>query len=926
MLTKSCLYHPESNLNSQKVKAKSKPPEKAKIKHDQRTDTNEEYKVEKSKRKVLSKSVAKLKKQKNVESVGKVSLKNTKARLLEFINDKRSIKNIKQKTADINEKDKSKERLRKKKIGSFVNNLQNQAVSNINLHMNFYHLDNKIVPTTTNKGDGLSKQASKTNLGKLSKNKSEKKLTRDASIKKHESKKSLARYTANNIVHSIRAIKRSDVSKTRPSKKIQNYVSEKPKRQEQIIGDDNPKWSKINQLMKKLKNKLEREDPEKIKVFKNIEKILKCVKSKKKNDKDKPTSAVKTRPTEDHNADIIRNEKARLKTLHIEPPKRINSLQKTDELVEKYKFLEYLEPRPVEKHPDAEKKSILEEKDHIFIKTLELVSTNNYFFLPKKDSNDIKNVSIHDMGNYSPIKNHTNKSKYQITRANHIDFHNNMSPKETGNPGSSSRAYYFINENNFKSLNSIESKKPQTSLRVVSKPDMEVWATPSKKSLELICNELALRMSRSQIDENLNKSLRNSSLMLHVCKKKDLGRSGRLESVRNYSKEIKHINKGVAQSCYEFDDMAHKKGENPLDSLMKLSNEGTHEGKDAIKVRNGSMGKSWLNSDNIEKLLKPDDKSLEMIFRTRLKSDIGHGETNVLIKTDLDEISHNTSINDVGEQESEDNGLSNFLESVQESMFDHLCGDLLNDKIYVNFVSKRQTHLRDPMLERDQSSSLPSKLELPELYNDLELLDSQTFQLQVSKNVELLEKKKTQVISNNDLILNDAIKITDENLDDLNEDKSFIDNSEETVYAVRTHFNAINEYLYILCDYLQTNEKWKPQKLLKIQDLSNISTVDLMETSKNLHSYNRTYYEALKPFILDAENSEELYEEVENEIQQHCGILANMEDLVDLQRTFHKSIFDCFIYCFMKISIKDVIQIDKVKGPPFIYIKDSEFR
>lgn len=52
----------------------------------------------------------------------------------------------------------------------------------------------------------------------------------------------------------------------------------------------------------------------------------------------------------------------------------------------------------------------------------------------------------------------------------------------------------------------------------------------------------------------------------------------------------------------------------------------------------------------------------------------------------------------------------------------------------------------------------------------------------------------------------------------------------------------------------------------------------------------------------------------------HCGLLANMHELVRIQRTFHRAIFDCFVYCFARIVVAGMIKNRSLLSVPLFDI------
>ena len=857
----------------------------------------------KIKRKNISKSPTKAKKPTKRETNAPTLLKNAKSQLLDYINEKNIGRKPTQPVDMLTDKDKVKGKQRKQKIGSLVSNMNNQAISNINLHMNFYQVDDK---TLAGKSNNVIAQTNNTKKGfvSINKNKSEKKLVKNASMKKHASKKSITRYSVNKNTN-LKIFKQSEIGNSKlgkPTKSCKREVKSKTLEAE----GDNKKWDKIQQLMKKLKTKIEREDPEKIKIFKNIEKILKHVKGKKKGNKDKAIDAK--RESNPNNVPMdTNNDKARLTTLHIDAPRKSSKMVVEENISEKYKFLEYLEPKSHSRVKDDKQFHDNVEKEQFLIRTLELVTTHNYFFLPKKDLKETKNVSIDNLDRVSPIrlnisKNDQSNIPKNFTRQNHT------LGSDSSNKKSASRGIYVINDKRPQNMSSIDSSRPRKPLKIIAKPDMEIWATPSKHSIELITNEIALRMSKSHVEENLNRSIRNSSIMLHVNRKKDLGRSNRLESIGNFSKDVRVDEIKGTQSCQEFDqNLADADKDNIMlcDSIVRpITENGTNTiGPD--KYNKEQMDKSWNDIEIFDKILKPSEKSLSKMFQNKTSS---IEDNSVELEKD------DKKVNDIDVL-----GLDNIAELVETAVIQELADDITADELYNIYLGILTPG--NNVSKRNQSIKL--KIDISKLSNDVELLDSIVSKLNIPKISGIKSIKQSTHDKKSDNQMLDEIRITDENLDDLREEKSIMDKSNETVYAVRTHFNAINEYIYILCDYLQSSEKWTSKSLLNMDRINDCQLIDLEDNLDGLNCYNRTFYESFSPLVLDSVKSEELFDDLENEIQHHCGQLSNMKELVKIQRIFHKSIFDCFIYNFTKMVINELIAVNKTRQSPFIQIRTN---
>lgn len=205
------------------------------------------------KRKATSKSptkFAKIKRAKNILEPN--SVKEAKAQLLNFISDKNGNRKPKQTKAYNDSRDKEKERPRKQKIGALVNNMQNQAVSNINLHMNFYQMGNKVLPIKSNT---LTAESSK--AGKMTRQRSEKLFAKNASLKKHASKKSVARGSIISKSTNFKAARQNDAPQEKKSK-IEGTVKKnaQSKSRYNMQARSSNKWDNINKLMGRLKSKL----------------------------------------------------------------------------------------------------------------------------------------------------------------------------------------------------------------------------------------------------------------------------------------------------------------------------------------------------------------------------------------------------------------------------------------------------------------------------------------------------------------------------------------------------------------------------------------------------------------------------------------------------------------------------------------------
>ena len=887
---------------------------------------NVEDRDSKIKRKTYSKSPNKNKMPVKNEAPVNKSLKSTKAQLLDIVSIKNNGLRSDKQTNSVKNKAKSKEKQRKKKIGSLVNNLQSQAVSNINLHMNFYQMDDKVLSskgkTVVPNGIKNPKNGS-TNAKKI---KSVKDIEKEAPLKKHASKKSISRYSTNNKGKNLKNIKQYEIADARPIKPIKSDKKEakaKKKDNEQV---EYTKWEKINRLMKKLKTKLEKEEPEKIKVFKNIEKILKHVKNKKKNDPKEAQEAKATIIPEDaHNN--LHNDKLRLKTLQIEAPKKINKLTTEDNIAEKYKFLEYLEPKNNNSIQKPKKAKNDTEDEHFLTKTFELVKTNNYFFLPKKEDSELRNSAIQNIARSKPYANN-NKDAYNLHKKDSCSKEGRIVPntKESNRP--EVKDGHIKGKKKLMDSNSDTSQKNIAGLKIIPKPDMERWATPSKRSIELISNEITLRLSKSQIEENLNKSIRNSSIMLNMAKKRETGRSIRYESIGNFSKDLKENDQKIARSCQDFDPVMTKVDKEDAvlcDSIIKPPNDDVLENGKYTRLVNDSLGKSLNELEMFDKLLKPNEQSLSLMFQNRAHStETNENTENVKVEA-IEELNTEDVVDGCGDQLANLNNMENLSCLAERIVINEFAEDLIQDELFRPYLYILQQKQNNYFENNESNTDVKMKIDSLELLNDVELLDSQLVKNSINQTQKGEHDRLTgQIEADNNF--NDAIRIADQKLEDVHEEKSIVDQSNETVYAVRTHFNAINEYMYILCDYLKTNTPWNPKNLVNWDAIDNLNIADLFKQIKSLKCFNRKFYETIINLIKDEKACDELYESVEKDIQTHCGILSNMKELIKLQRIFHRSIFDCFLYNFMKTLLNNILVCNKTSTQTIIRFKQIHAR
>ena len=149
---------------------------------------------------------------------------------------------------------------------------------------------------------------------------------------------------------------------------------------------------------------------------------------------------------------------------------------------------------------------------------------------------------------------------------------------------------------------------------------------------------------------------------------------------------------------------------------------------------------------------------------------------------------------------------------------------------------------------------------------------------------------------------NNFIKLKDLEFDKNSEDSNNFENqnfqncensskSAETVYAIRTHFSAVIEYLLILLDNFSQNN---------FENLKNVlNTKSLIYKKKDLipilyKTEKKKFFSKMESHFFIKSELEKNFTKIEKKILSNCQNFEKMENLIKIQKHYHKSIFDCF--------------------------------
>ena len=134
------------------------------------------------------------------------------------------------------------------------------------------------------------------------------------------------------------------------------------------------------------------------------------------------------------------------------------------------------------------------------------------------------------------------------------------------------------------------------------------------------------------------------------------------------------------------------------------------------------------------------------------------------------------------------------------------------------------------------------------------------------------------------------------------EDPRYISESSEddTIYGIRTNMNAVFEYCNLLVRFILDNymdlllEKFNHKP---VQDSIEL-LVELREREANLQSPNNHWVDfakgKLRPRTKERYFPEFIFTSLEDEIVSNYDNMNIMQNLFDMQKVYHKSIFDCF--------------------------------
>lgn len=657
----------------------------------------------------------------------------------------------------------------------------------------------------------------------------------------------------------------------KPEKKIEKKASQK------ILKEN--KWERIDSLLVKLKNKLEREDPEKLKVFKNIEKILKHVKKKKNGVKEEMKKAKSSRNK------IAKEEldKPRLDTLHIDNNKsvKIDHTEENEGLDTKYLFLEHLNKKTLNnKISNLE----TEDKQNFLTRTLELQSNNNYFFKPKMDDTD----------NAESMREHSKQLDFE----ERVDSEAMSDLKELNNIN---QPIYTTKQDD---LQKSQSKK--SSQKLIKRKDMEVWKMPSKNSIELISNEIAFRMSQSNLDEHFNGSLRSSSILMRMSKNQSSIYSNEVSEQKPFKNRLHNSNiLNVSQSCQDFNHnfTYQEKIDNIMaDSIIKFKKRKPFQKKNDTK-NDFMLVKSWHELNKEFDLRNKDD--ISNISNNRGCSTVQENHSDLKYYSESKLNLRKRKRRDDAHVRERTHHNYNLIES---HIFDVIFDDFMEDGLFFSQPCFNTLSL----LENKQEET-----------NSINIIPYTPKGEGTNKKIDFpseKSKKEEETAINSDIII-PVIEEEPHSVDPVqtNKDEDIsVASSSETIYAIRTHFNAINEYLFILIDFLKRKEKFNITNLINLDDLDPLRTEIILQRTKNTSCFDTKYYTNLEPLILNIEHKDIIFEEIENEIIKSCESFNNMHELIKVQQNFHRVVFDCLMENLVKIIITSLFDINTDVTPCII--------
>lgn len=842
-----------------------------------------------------------------------------KAKLMNQLNELQDPKKGSQRIIYCNNKE-DRPKTRKQKIGSTLKGVKNQAASNINLNMNFYSMEPKGLHTRTgNLEPNVGFSCKEIRLKDMKVQNADQTL-KDSSRRSKIVDKSNTRIGTQNISTNKKAAAQFELNKKPMSTNEKRKRSQEPTKKQDKSPVKDDKWQKITKLMKNLKTKLEKEDPDKVKIFKNIEKILKHVKKQKeKRDVETEKSLFRANMDPDKTAILINNKKYRERDIQQD---KIDNVLRDERIKAKKNHREFLtlvqgktsfkDTKEVDDTPNQCRL--------ISSKALELHDTNNYFFLPKKDSVVQKLNDSSNGGAFSTNKANNRETprvfeESPIIFRKQIDNNSNAIYDQLNLLNPSPQSFRMHSKQPLESMRSLESKPAQRSLRVYSKQDMDIWATPSKNSVELLTNELGLRVNKSIFEEKNNKSLKNSMISYHARGQKGSEKSSlRLDSLANFSKELRNVDKQMERSCKEFDqNVIPADGENSLmfDSIFKPPVANFMHMDSAEQMFGDKMTRSWNDIQQVDKAAKSIGDSLSYLFYNRSYA-IEHNN-NVEKELLSDSKAHFKKKAQIGELASFESTTNDQIkiEYVEACILNNLFDCIVKDQIFKDelITWKLRAAGKARIADDHGSASMVPIDEQSEPSSDILLHQSDVSNRLSHPLVE-------PIMIHDDFVFSETAKndpepiilITDD-INEMPENTSVVDQSGDTIYAIRTHFNAIHEYLLILTAPLDSSNEFNIKKLVNNDRIENLTAGELLESTRNLQSFNKHFYESLYNLVMDQSNCELLFSTAENDILAHCNNLAAMSELVAIQRSFHRSVFDCLMYNFAKIVINSVLDV-----------------
>ena len=452
-------------------------------------------------------------------------------------------------------------------------------------------------------------------------------------------------------------------------------------------------------------------------------------------------------------------------------------------------------------------------------------------------------------------------------------------------------------------------KSKKSSQKLIKRKDIEVWKVPSKNSIELISNEIAFKMSHSNMEEQFNGSLRSSSVLMKMSKNQSSIYSGEGHEQNLYKNRLHNSNiLNVSQSCQDFNHnfTYQEKIDNIMaDSIIKFKKRKACQKKND-KINNFKLVKSW--------------HELNKEFDMRNKDELSNNSNNrgySTVQENLSDLKYysESKLNLKKRRMRKDHSNLQRRERVhynynliENYIFDEVFDDFMKDGLFFSQLGFNTLSLLENKKEDTNSVSVIPYTPKGE--------DS-------SKKVDFssAKSKKEEETAHNSDIMIPAVEEEPVTVDPIelnkNEEES-VASSSETIYAIRTHFNAINEYLFILIDFLKRKEKFNITNLINVEDLDPLRMDFILQRTRNTPCFDTKYYANLEPLILNINHRDMIFEEIENEIIKSCESFNNMHELIKVQQNFHRVVFDCLMENLVKIIIVSLFDIDTDVTPCII--------